>query len=282
MDQLTGVWTTSTLSEEKRGGHVGVTLGDKVYFAGGESWASKNNPYSWFVSDGIDVYNNSTNSWSVETMYENKIYFAGIVSDDKIFWGGGSSGSPTNSFSSSLVEIWDPAQDSSTIHCLSEGGNISNVVQCDDKLVFLSHPSGTFDIYDLTNDIWYYSNSASIVYPQMISNNNKIYLAGGSINGGSPDQVFLLDFDYPLSTSNTDQIKISVIPNPVNDILTVSSSRNIKNIAIHNISGQQVLNYKNSDSTNCVQMDLRNLTAGLYYAKVSTENTFENFKVIKK
>lgn len=281
LDQSTGIWTTSTLSEVKRGGHMAVTLGDKIYFAGGESWAS-NTAYSWFVSDEIDVYNNSTNSWSVENMYENKLSFAGIVSDSKIFWGGGRSGSPPNLFSSSLVEVWDPVLDSSTIECLYQGGNISRVVKLDDKIVFLSYPSGTFDIYDQTQDVWYYSNNANVIYCEIISNNNSIYLAGGSINGGSPDQVFLLDFDYPLSTTNTEQKKTSIYPNPVNDFLTISCPNKIQNIDFYNISGQRVLNFKNSGSSNKVQLDLKSLASGLYSAKVSTENTFENIKVIKK
>lgn len=76
----------------------------------------------------------------------------------------------------------------------------NNIVVKDDEIIFLRHDGGAdankFDIYDVQ------TNALSIgVLPQpmptgtsVISVNNMIYVAGGSVNGVLSNQVWKLEF----------------------------------------------------------------------------------------
>jgi len=286
-DQSTGLWSTSSLNEVKRGGHVAVTLGDKVYIAGGESWTS-NTAYSWFVSDEIDIYDSATNTWSVNTMYENKISFAGIALNDKIYWAGGRSGSRPYLYSSNVVEIWDPITGTSTIECLRLSENSCFAGQLKDKIVFLTNPSSSislnFDIYDTTTKTWYYIElPRTIPVTNFITVNNTIYMTGWS---GPIDnrvvKLYRLNIEFPLSITEVSQEKVSIYPNPVTDILNIASPAAINNVNIYDLMGREVQNLKLIQTQNNIQLDMRTLPAGIYFVKVSSENMAVTDKVIKK
>jgi len=214
-DQSSSEWTTASLSENKLDGYAAVTSGNKVYIAGGK-YCTYNPDHSinCTASANIDVYDNTTNTWSIETMYEGKFSFAGIAFDDKIYFAGGSTGfySDYNSTSnniyypSTLVEIRDPSTGNSTIECLFKGGNQNcQAVQQDDKIVFFSFSRWltqqvaiNFDIYDSSNNNWYYGefpDDISFHPNKIISVNNIIYMAGGTINGIASNKLYIIEFD---------------------------------------------------------------------------------------
>ena len=71
--------------------------------------------------------------------------------------------------------------------------------------------------------------------------------------------------------------KIQVYPNPVNDVLTVSSDKKVSNISVYNVGGQLISEINNSNVIN-----LTKLSSGVYFVKTVVEGKTEMTKVIKK
>ncbi len=69
-------------------------------------------------------------------------------------------------------------------------------------------------------------------------------------------------------------------PNPVKNVLEMSYDKNITNISVINLLGQEVLVSK-ANATNAT-IDLSSLTAGAYMVKVSADNEVKSIKVIKE
>lgn len=71
--------------------------------------------------------------------------------------------------------------------------------------------------------------------------------------------------------------KIQVYPNPVNDVLTVSSDKKVSNISVYNVGGQLISEVDHSNVIN-----LTKLSSGIYFVKTVVEGKVEMTKVIKK
>ncbi|QXP71660.1 T9SS type A sorting domain-containing protein [Polaribacter sp. R2A056_3_33] len=96
-----------------------------------------------------------------------------------------------------------------------------------------------------------------------------------------PDSHFIsknnnvtLDLENNLFVSEN----ISLFPNPVDDILTIETSKNItfKNVILYNTLGKEVLNSSNK------QINLSQLTEGIYFIKVFTDTGNLYKKIIKE
>jgi N-acetylneuraminic acid mutarotase len=203
-DLNTNSWSTASLSQWKRGEHSAVTINNKIYFAGGETW-NLNNNYYWYASNKVDIYDNATNTWTTSSMQEGRLNFASVAEGDKIYWAGGGTGSGTSFYTSCSVEIMDVATGHSSLTYLSrpvswfiDGGQ--NAVVKDNKIIFLrlheTDDRNKFDVYDMVTNTWSIG-----VLPQpipseasVISVNNTIYVAGGYINGTASNQVWKLEF----------------------------------------------------------------------------------------
>lgn len=91
-----------------------------------------------------------------------------------------------------------------------------------------------------------------------------------SANGAAPASSQLLKIDLSLLDTTNEVIsnfKITVYPNPTNSMLIFQSEKEIENITIHNIIGQKLVEFSN---TNII--DISNLSNGTYTAKVSIGN----------
>jgi hypothetical protein len=83
----------------------------------------------------------------------------------------------------------------------------------------------------------------------------------------------------PLSIEEeTLAMKITASPNPVDDLLTVKFQNNYQlhtsNVSIYSITGQLVYNSQQQIQHNStVTIDVSNLTSGLYFLKITSENT---------
>jgi len=71
--------------------------------------------------------------------------------------------------------------------------------------------------------------------------------------------------------------KIRIYPNPVNDVLTVSSDKKVSNISVYNVGGQLIQQVNNANVIN-----LAKLSSGVYFVKTIVEGKVEMTKVIKK
>ncbi|PKG52411.1 T9SS type A sorting domain-containing protein [Olleya sp. 1-3] len=91
----------------------------------------------------------------------------------------------------------------------------------------------------------------------------------------------LLVSEAVLSTSDfTNQSLFSYYPNPVSDNLTLKAQKEISNVSVYNMIGQEV--YRNAPNSVNNSVDMSNLQAGAYFVKVTIDNVTETIKVIKK
>lgn len=83
-----------------------------------------------------------------------------------------------------------------------------------------------------------------------------------------------------LSRDGFDSSKVSLYPNPVTNIVTVSQQDAIDGVSVYNLLGQKVLSQ--SFNSNEVQVNLESLSAGAYLLEVTSGNNHNTMKVIKK
>ncbi|CAM3955594.1 T9SS-dependent choice-of-anchor J family protein [Flavobacterium antarcticum] len=83
-----------------------------------------------------------------------------------------------------------------------------------------------------------------------------------------------------LGTTDFDNNTFTAYPNPVKDVLNVSFTQNISNVAVYNLLGQQVLSV--NMNANKGQVDMSTLATGTYLVKVNSENGVKTIKVIKE
>jgi hypothetical protein len=197
-DQSTNTWSIATLSKA-RFGLAATTAGDKIYFAGGMP-DYREGP----VLNTIDVYDNTTGSWSVSTLNEPKACMASIFKNGKIYWAGGFVYyDPVNgSWANCQIEIKDINTQTSSFANLFQKNYDFSAFEKDNKIVYLPglEPSNgilpaKFDVYDLMSDTWSIGQLNQNIYGKaIISVNNTIYVAGGTVNGVLSNQVWKLEF----------------------------------------------------------------------------------------
>jgi hypothetical protein len=87
--------------------------------------------------------------------------------------------------------------------------------------------------------------------------------------------------DTGLATNNFDAAaNFKSYPNPVIDVLNLSYDKNITNVAVFNLLGQEVLT--KVINTNQSKIDMSRLASGTYLVKVTADNQVKTIKVIKQ
>jgi len=188
----TNTCTTSNLSVP-RFSLTPVVAGDKVYFAGGYISSSG------IVSDRVDVYDNSISHWTTFSMREPKASFAGIYTNNTIFWVGGVSGIYPSNFTSAKVQAYNVINRNSTEACLFAPREGLKVVLKNNKIVsFIGSedaPQNKFDIYDIATNSWSIGILPfTIQLSTIFSDGDSIYVAGGVVNRSWTNQIWKLDF----------------------------------------------------------------------------------------
>ena len=90
------------------------------------------------------------------------------------------------------------------------------------------------------------------------------------LNNISADQVIhVIENSSSLSVNEFDQNDIRIYPNPVNDILNISSDRQLKEVKLFNVLQQEVLKIEpNQNGT----LDISSLNSGIYFLHVYGDN----------
>lgn len=84
----------------------------------------------------------------------------------------------------------------------------------------------------------------------------------------------------PLGNTNfEDSNSINYFPNPVNDFVNFNSNEKIENISIYNLLGQEVLT--KLVNSNEFSIDISNLSAGTYIAKLNFNEKSQSTKLVK-
>lgn len=236
-DVSNNTWSLAHLGKARSAISVAV-VGNKVLFAGGIFFTD--NPLSnlvWDLTDAIDIYDISTNSWSTAKLSVPRSGMSSIVIGDKAYFAGGNShmvsdlnvvdiyNSSTNTWSTSNLPedlslknsfqlsnylVWmtkDPVRIKNTLNgnvetnCLSSTASYATGLK-DDGIVFfpqymIPHFALTqFDYYNTTTKLWSVGKLTSKINgtatASVITANNTIYLGGGV---STPDGCTLTYYD---------------------------------------------------------------------------------------
>lgn len=91
---------------------------------------------------------------------------------------------------------------------------------------------------------------------------------------------FTTTVDAVLGTENLVVETFIIYPNPVIDLLNISSTETINNIQIFDISGKKV--FTTSPHNKMTQLDLSTIVPGIYLVKLIAEDSVRIVKMIKK
>ena len=83
-----------------------------------------------------------------------------------------------------------------------------------------------------------------------------------------------------LSNTSFENESFKVYPNPVQNVLNLSFNKNISNVKVFNLLGQEVMT--NAINANQSQIDMLHLASGTYLVKVTADNQVKTIKVIKE
>lgn len=93
--------------------------------------------------------------------------------------------------------------------------------------------------------------------------------------------TFSLRLSNPsLSTSNFNNSVFNVYPNPVRDVLNISYDKDITQVAVYNLVGQEVLSKTASAAISSI--DMSSLSSGIYMVKLTSGSQSRTVKVAKK
>lgn len=84
----------------------------------------------------------------------------------------------------------------------------------------------------------------------------------------------------PLGVDDQNLDKIKLFPNPVAGVLNISGLKEVSDVTIYNLIGQEVLIEKKIDGQK--QLDVSNLSSGTYLVKINSNDKTETYKIIKE
>jgi hypothetical protein len=86
----------------------------------------------------------------------------------------------------------------------------------------------------------------------------------------------------PASLNDSDLFQVSLFPNPVNDNTTITSNLEFDQVTIYDTLGAVIMNQKLEGLQWRQNINLENLVSGLYFVRVSNENSNSVTKLIKE
>jgi len=179
-DTVMHTWSTAYLTNPYRQGMVVVTLGNKIFFTGG------NDDDTGELTSRIDIYDALTNTWSTEELSERKSYMAAVGFGNKVYFAGGYTRLGNSPVVTDVIDIYDIQSSSWTTKHLSEARAGLTATVSNEKIYFAGgstsyfNLSGTIDIYDPLSDNWSLSQmDIKRGGHAAIADNSNIFWAGG-------------------------------------------------------------------------------------------------------
>lgn len=180
-----------------------VTVGSKVYFAGGSAGPSAINGVLG-ATEHMDIYDDATGTWTVSALTQERTSMTAITVGNRIYWAGGLGlweGWKGD------IEISDLNTNGTSWACLHHEkfwyyGKQAAALAGDNRIVFftgiaVSDPgyNTRFDIYHLDTNTWTVGQlPVDIADASIFSYNNVVYVVGGKVNGAPSGQVWRLVF----------------------------------------------------------------------------------------
>src|SRR5690606_17223766 len=98
----------------------------------------------------------------------------------------------------------------------------------------------------------------------------------------TPIIIDLVETEDPTSTENFAKLGLSVFPNPVSDVMNITSPEaNIQAVTITDFNGRTVksINFNNVAETT---VDASDLASGVYLMNITANDTVATHKIVKK
>lgn len=116
-----------------------------------------------------------------------------------------------------------------------------------------------------------------------LAENTEYFWSVDAINcfGVTPGTVWSFTTGAALSVEENQLVSFSVYPNPTSNILNIKTTKEIDNITVFNLLGQNVATFRKNDISND-SIDLSDLSQGLYLVKISAEGTTQTIRVTKE
>lgn len=111
-DASSDSWSFNYLSAA-RSGLAASTAGDKVLFAGGFGYPDGRN---WGEFNTVDIYDTSTNTWSVATLSQARSDLSATTAGSKIYFAGGHAGLQT----SKIIDIYNAVSNTWSVASLNQ------------------------------------------------------------------------------------------------------------------------------------------------------------------
>jgi hypothetical protein len=180
-DTIAHKWSIAELSQG-RFGIAAVTVGNKIFFAGGQ-WGDGGQDALYST---VDIYDAASNKWSVANLSEARGYIAAATVGDKVFFAGGGDGDDLRNPITTKVDIYNiTSNEWSSTDLRSEARLGISAVSVNQKIYFAggttsSSGSNKIDVYDNVSQAW---TRATLQAPMGslagITIQNKIYWAAG-------------------------------------------------------------------------------------------------------
>lgn len=151
-----------------------------------------------------------------------------------------------------------------------EHGTISptnTIINCGDSYVFSIRPDAGYQIFRVTDNSMDVTSSVS----------NNTYTLVNITEGHNIFASFV-------STTGVDNYEnessISIYPNPANDLITIAAPMEINYVEIYDVTGKMVSHVNVNDTH--IDLNISELTNGIYFTKTLTNNQLIVNKIIKK
>ena len=304
-DTLTQRWTYSTpLSVARRDIEV-VRVKNKLLFIGGFS-ENPRTAWEWTFYKNIDIYDETTGTWSTVFMKTGRLSPSITVSGSKVLIVGGGyklgfvSASPVVFFTKT-AEIYDVDTDTWQTADLPKP-RLAQTIAAYDKKAYLICGStqdetnatratyNKVDVYNFTTNTWSELPFSDVTQARMggltANLKNKIYFMGGLTSSFAPTKrIDILTLPpssifEPMVLDN----KLSVFPNPVKQELVVDFDKKEEKdyaIKVTNALGQIVFTQQNID-INPFKMDVTPLNQGVHFMTIYTSKGVKSQSFIKQ
>jgi hypothetical protein len=120
------------------------------------------------------------------------------------------------------------------------------------------------------------------VYTCNLSDGGNTCHTGNGLDGSANSNSVMITIQNPCTLANNDFSKedFSIYPNPVNDILNISSQSDISFVEIFNVLGQSVFNQ--TSNQNNVSIDVSSLSNATYFVKIYSGESYKIQKIVKQ
>ncbi|WP_264558059.1 T9SS type A sorting domain-containing protein [Flavobacterium sp. N1718] len=176
-------------------------------------------------------------------------------------------------------DVWYSVVVPSTGNLTVETGPAQGITTFDSAIALYSGDCGSMTLISCDDD-----GAATDAFSKLTVSNRTpgevIYIRVWEYSNDNVAPFSLSAYDASLTAPGFDADSFLAYPNPVTTVLNLSYTKNISNVAVFNLLGQQVL--AKAVSATATQMDMTPLAAGTYLVKVTVDGAVKTLKVVKQ